>query len=316
MTRVLITGISGFTGTHLARHLLAKGVRVFGFARASTNLPLVLAENVSLHFDDIRNQAAIKELLTQAQPDIIYHLAGILKSTEVEKLYEINVLGTVALFEAIIELGIAPMVLVTSSSAVYGKGFGGKPITERFQLRPITYYAISKVAQEFVAYRYYSAYKLPVICTRAFNLIGPGQPSTLACSAFARQIALAEQTRKMDTIMTGDLSARRDFTDVRDVVRAYALLAQSGKPGLIYNVCSQKAVSIKQCLNMLLEMAHVSLETVVDPARLQAHDVPVQVGSAARLFNHTGWKPEITLQQSLADLLNDWRQKVKSEITG
>ena len=316
MTRVLITGIAGFVGTHLAHYLLSKGNQLFGFDLAASSLSPALAQRVRLYSGDICDQTALKQVLTEAQPDIVYHLAGVLKSTDAKKFYTVHVLGTVALFEAIIGLGITPKVLVASSSAVYGRGFGGKPITEQFKLRPITHYAVSKVAQETVAYRYWLAHQLPVVCTRTFNLIGPGQPPELACSAFARQIALAEHTEKADTVITGNLSAQRDFTDVRDAVRAYDLITTFGKPGLTYNVCSGGTVSIRQCLDMLLEMVHVSLKTTVDPGRLQPHDVPIQVGNAARLYDHTGWKPEITLQQSLADLLHYWRQEVRSQISG
>ncbi len=316
MTKVLITGIGGFTGAHLTQHLLANGEQVFGFDQPSSRLPSVLAKDVYLYSGDIRCQTILEKTLAEVQPDIIYHLAGILKSANVEKFYKINVLGTVALFEAIVRLKIAPKVLVTSSSAVYGKGFAGRPITEQFKLRPITHYGVSKISQEAVAFHYHLVYNIPVFCIRAFNLIGPGQPPTLACSVFAQQIALLEKMGQATPIMTGNVDTQRDFTDVRDVVRAYDLIAKFAKAGLTYNICSERAVSIKHCLARLLEMAHISLETKVDIARWQANDVPIQVGSAARLFNHVGWQPEITLEQSLTDLLNDWRQKIKSQTSG
>lgn len=312
MTRVLITGITGFTGIHLAHHLLLKGAQVFGFSRAITELPPALAEKVGLYSGDICDQATLEKVLVEAQPDIIYHLAGLLKSAKVEDFYQINVLGTVALFEAIIAVGQTPRVLVSSSSAVYGKGMAGRPITEQFQLRPITHYGVSKVAQEAVAQRYYLTHRLSVVRSRAFNLLGPGQPLTLACSAFARQIALAEQSGAGGEIVTGNLSARRDFTDVRDAVEAYELIAQHGKAGDVYNVCSQQAVSTQTCLEMLIRMACVPLKITLDPAQAQTNDVPLQIGSAAKLFQRTGWQAKIALQQSLADLLDDWRQKVKS----
>jgi len=309
----LITGIAGFTGIHLAQYALANGTQVAGFDHAPGGLPPALADKVSLYSGDIRNQAVLKRALAETRPDVIYHLAGITKSKDVEKFYEINVLGTVALFEAIVELGLTPKVLVASSSAVYGKGLGYRPITENFKLRPATHYAVSKVAQETIAYRYHLVYNIPIICTRAFNLIGPRQSPVLACSAFARQIALAERTKQIDTLVTGDLSPRRDFVDVRDAVRAYSLVVKSGKPGLAYNVCSQQAISIKQCLDLLLEMTSIPLKTIVAPTNLQVGDVPIQIGCAARLVKHTGWRPEITLEQSLADLLDYWRQQVKSQ---
>ncbi|MFN8455091.1 MAG: GDP-mannose 4,6-dehydratase [Anaerolineae bacterium] len=312
MTRILITGITGFTGVHLANHLLTQGAHVFGFSDATTELPPALTERVSLYSGDIRHQATLEKVLAEVQPDIIYHLAGLLKAAKVEDFYQINVLGTIALFEAIITVGLTSKVLITSSSAVYGKGVGSRPITEQFQLRPITHYGVSKVAQEAVAQRYYLTHRLPVVTTRAFNLLGPGQPPTLACSAFARQIALAEQSGAGGDIITGNLSAWRDFTDVRDAVQAYELIARQGKAGDVYNVCSQQAVSTQTCLEILICMACVPLKATLDPARAQANDVPLQIGSAAKLVKQTGWRAKITLQQSLADLLNDWRQKVRT----
>jgi GDP-4-dehydro-6-deoxy-D-mannose reductase len=312
MTRILITGITGFTGVHLANHLLARGAQVFGFSRTVTELPPALAERVGLYSGDLRDQATLEKVLIEVQPDIIYHLAGLLKAANVEDFYQINVLGTVALFEAIIAVGQTPKVLVSSSSAVYGKGVRGRPITEQFQFRPMTHYGVSKVAQEVVVQRYYLTHRLPVVRSRAFNLLGPGQPLTLACSAFARQIALAEQSGAGGEIVTGNLSARRDFTDVRDAVQAYEMIAQHGKAGDVYNVCSQQAISTQVCLEMLIRMACVPLKTTLGPVQTQANDVPLQIGSAAKLFQRTGWRAKITLQQSLADLLDDWRQKVKS----
>lgn len=309
MTKTLITGLSGFTGNHLAEYLITKGEQVFGFG-LSSELPL--PKPVTFHEGDIRDQATLKQIIQQIQPEVIYHLAGLIKATDPTKFYEINVLGTVALFEAIIESGLKPKVLVTSSSAVYGKGVGKKPITEQFQLRPVTHYAVSKVAQETVAHRYYLAHGLPVVCTRAFNLVGPAQPPTLVCSAFAHQIAKAEQSESNRQIVIGDLSNQRDFLDVRDAVQAYHLIANTGTAGQVYNVCSQKAVSIKHCLDILLGMAQVPVEVNFDPARLQASDVPVQIGSATKLHQHIGWQPTITLEQSLADLLNYWREELSN----
>lgn len=307
MTRVLITGISGFTGNHLALYLVNKGEQVFGFGHSSN---LLLPEQVVLCEGDIRDQATLRQIIKQIQPEIIYHLAGLIKAIDFTKFYEVNCLGTAALFEAIVELGVTPKILVTSSSSVYGKGQREEPISEQFKLQPITHYGVSKVAQEMVAYRYHLAHNLPVFFTRAFNLVGPALPSTLACSAFAKQIALAEQPGANRQIVIKNLSNQRDFLDVRDAVRAYDLIANNGTIGQVYNVCSQKAVSIKQCLDLLLDMAQLPIEVKLAPAHFQASDVPIQVGSAMKLSYHFGWQPTITLQQSLADLLDYWRAEI------
>jgi GDP-4-dehydro-6-deoxy-D-mannose reductase len=242
-------------------------------------------------------------------------LAGILKSQKPDNLYSVNVLRTMALFEEIMVSGLRPRVVVASSSAVYGAGMGAKPITELFQPQPVTHYAASKLAQEMVALRYFTAFGLPVICVRTFNLLGPGLSSDMAPSAFAKQIAQAEKIGKPAKIFTGDLSAQRDYVDVRDAVRAYALIAEHGKAGQIYNVCSGRAISMAEILQILLDQSKVPIEAVLDPIRKQKHDVPVQTGSAKKIQQLTGWKPEIGIKQSLIDLLNDWREKINLENT-
>lgn len=315
MAQIFVTGITGFVGTHLTHYLVSKGHKIFGLSHRTTKLPQTLAKGVHLYYGNILDQCLLEQILKEIQPDIIYHLAGILKATDINKFYLINVLGTIALFEAIIALNLTPKVLIASSSAVYGPGFSEQLITEQFPLQPITHYAISKIAQETVALRYYLTYQLPVVCVRTFNLIGPNQPAEFACSAFARQIAIAELTKKVDTLTTGNLSTKRDFTDIRDVVCAYDSIVISDKPDLIYNVCSAQATSIKQCLDILLTLAKVPLKTIIDPNKWQPNDVAIQIGSAVKIYNYTGWRPKITLQQSLEELLNYWRQQVKIELS-
>ena len=311
MAKILITGATGFVGRHLIDYLSVTEHQLFGFGRATSLVP-VRAKQIDYYFGDLCDQKMLEQILARVQPDIIFHLAGVLKSNDVQEFYRVNVQGTVALFEAVRAVGIAPKVLVTSSSAVYGPGEGEESITEQFKLRPLTHYAVSKAAQEMVALHYHLAYELNVFCTRTFNLIGPGQPLELACSAFAYQIALAELRREPATLATGNLSSRRDFVDVRDAVCAYDLLVYKGMPGEVYNVCHENAVSIQHSLDILMEMAEVSVTTCVNPARLQSNDVLIQTGSAAKLREQTGWKPVIRLRQSLADLLDDWRNKLRT----
>jgi GDP-4-dehydro-6-deoxy-D-mannose reductase len=217
------------------------------------------------------------------------------------------------MLDAVIESGLTPVVLIASSSAVYGSGLGRRPITEKFKPRPATHYGVSKLAQELAALHYFTSFDLPVLRVRTFNLLGPGLSPLLACSAFARQIAQAETNGKPSTIMTGNLSARRDFVDVRDAVRAYVSLAEKGEGGQAYNVASGQAVAIRKCLDFLREQARVTVDAQVDPARLQTDDIPVQAGSIKRLQVTTGWEPEISTEQSLLDTLDDWRRKLKME---
>jgi len=302
---VFITGISGFIGTYLAQYFLDQGEAVAGYDR-------VFPDNPEIHFyeGDIGNLAELKKALQDSMPRIVFHLAGILKASQFEAFEQINILGTKTLLDAIKDLSVRPVFLLASSSAIYGRGYGGRLITERFKPRPETPYAVSKLDAEQMARTYFKSYGIPVIIARVFNLIGPRQPPSLACSTFARQIALAEKSGPEGTVEAGNLEASRDYSDVRDVVRAYALLARLGRPGSVYNICSGKAVSTWECLDTLVKMARVPLKTEVYQNRYQTNDIPFQVGSAERLRRVTGWQPLVSFQQSLADLLEYWRKEV------
>ncbi|MEW6405279.1 MAG: GDP-mannose 4,6-dehydratase [Chloroflexota bacterium] len=302
MTRALITGISGFVGGHLRGELIREGWQVFGFD--------IRSSGEDVFTGDLADLAALSHAITESKPEMIFHLAGIIKSDETEAYYKSNLFGTLNLLDAIMGTELRPKVVLASSSAVYGLTKGSRPITERSNLRPVTEYAVSKAAQEMAALRYYYAFGLPVIIPRMFNLLGPCQAPDLACSAFARQIALAE-LRGQTEILTGHLDARRDLVDVRDAVRALALLGERGRPGQVYNICSGRAVAIRKCLNVMMSMSAVQLSARAEGKRFQKNDVPAQVGSYQKLHKATGWRPEISLKQSLADLLNDWRERVK-----
>ena len=306
MKRALITGKQGFVGRHLADHLIAAGWDVFGFGRRPDGI------NSRSFQGEITDRHALRIALEEARPDVIFHLAGRIKSDASELFYMVNLLGTVALFESVLAAGIRPVMVVASSSAVYGHR-SGKPISERVVLRPLTHYAVSKVAQEAAALRYYQSFCLPVMIVRMFNLLGPGQSADLACSAFARQIALAELNNE-NGIVTGNLSARRDFLDVRDAARAFELVAKKGKAGQVYNVCSGHAAAIRKCLSEMISMSPNQFTVELGAARFQKNDIPIQVGNSLKLNRATGWRPKISLRESLSDLLNDWRPRVKSEL--
>lgn len=306
MPRALITGIHGFVGSHLVGHLTSAGWDVFGFDLRAGSLKARFFQG------EMTDRDALKDTMDEVQPDVIFHLAGVIKSDSAELFYKVNLLGTVSLFDAVLDANIRPVVVVASSSAVYGHK-SGKPMTERMLLHPITHYAVSKVAQETAALRYYESFGLPVMIVRMFNLLGPNQPADLACSAFAHQIALAELNGDRE-VVTGNLSARRDFVDVRDAVRAFELVARKGKAGQVYNVCSGRAVAIQRCLSEMISMSPHQFKVVLDAARVQKNDVPIQIGNFHKLNRTTGWRPKISLRESLSDLLNGWRQRVKSEL--
>ncbi len=302
MKRTLITGISGFVGRHLREELIRAGWQVYGFDIRPAG------ENVFV--GDLSDRAALTHAVLDCQPDAVFHLAGIIKSADSEMYYKSNLFGTLNLLDAVMQMEKHPKVILASSSAVYGLTKSARPITERSTLRPVTEYAVSKAAQETAVLRYHYAFGLPVIFVRMFNLLGPGQSPDLACSAFARQIALAENSDQTE-IVTGNLDAKRDFVDVRDAVSAFAMLAEKGEAGQTYNVCSQRAVAIRQCLYEMMSKSKKQLSARVDAARVQKNDVPVQVGSYQKLHKITGWSPKISLKQSLFDLLDDWRERVK-----
>lgn len=302
MKSALITGISGFVGRHLREELLREGWRVFGFDLRPAG------ENVFV--GDLSDRAALTRAAADCQPDAVFHLAGMIKSQDPQAYYESNLFGTLNLLDALMQMEKRPKVILASSSAVYGLTKSPRPITERSPLRPVTEYAVSKAAQEAASLRYHYAFGLDVVVARMFNLLGPGQSPDLACSAFARQIALAEVSDQNE-IVTGNLDAKRDFVDVRDAARAFALLAEKSKAGQSYNICSGKAVTIQRCLSKMMSKSKKQLSARVDPARAQKNDIPMQVGSFEKLKKATGWNPRIALNQSLSDLLDDWRKRTR-----
>lgn len=307
MTHALITGSSGFVGSHLTRSLLAENHQVAGFD--------ILSANNLEHFfqGGLSDKKAIAHALNEFKPNVIFHLAGLIKSDEPQELYDSNVQATVTLLETVVESNLKPEIILASSSAVYGLTSGEKKIDEKSQIRPVTHYAVSKAAQELVVMRYFDAGLLPIKIIRIFNLLGAGQSPALACSSFARQIALAEKHGK-DEIVTGNLDALRDFVDVRDAVRAFEMIAEHGTAGEVYNVCSGKAVSLKQCLGEMMSQSQKQLSARVDAEKIQTNDIPIQVGSYQKIKKACGWSPQISLQESLIDLLNDWRERVKLDV--
>jgi GDP-4-dehydro-6-deoxy-D-mannose reductase len=300
--RALITGISGFVGSHLAEYLEGAGVKVFGIARA----PAASAAGV-VFAGDILDVASLHEAVKQSKPAQVFHCAGVLSGADAKVLYETNVIGTSNLFAALSAANIQPIVVISGSSAVYGRP-PSLPVTEDQPYAPLSDYAASKAAQEVVALSHFLSTGWPVIRVRAFNLIGPRLSTSLAASSLAKQVAAAERGRS-DPIRVGNLAARRDYTDVRDAVRAYAMLAERGKAGEIYNVCSGATHSTSEVLERLIEQTGKKLITESDQSLFKGSDVETQCGSFERIRLATGWQPVIPFEQSLRDLLDDWRSR-------
>lgn len=316
--RALVTGISGFAGSHLADRLLAGGdVEVHGVAHVGHDSPNLarLRDRVTLHAADLTSRAAARRALEAARPDWVFHLAARASVAgawrDPERTLVDNVTMQLHVLQALVELELGARVLVVGSSDEYGLVTAGElPITEDCPLRPVNPYAVSKVAQDYLGYQYHLGRGLDVVRVRPFNHIGPRQGTGFVVPDLASQVARIEAGLAPPVLRVGNLSARRDFTDVRDIVRAYRLALERGRPGCVYNIGSQRSWAIAEVLDALLGLARVSVRVEQDPARMRPSDVPEVVCDCRRFHRDTGWQPEYTVEASLADVLDDWRARV------
>jgi len=324
MKRVLITGVTGFAGSHLADHVLADhpGVEIFGTYRWRSRRENIehLGGKIRLVEADLGDMTALRQALEVSQPDAIFHLAAQsfvpTSWTAPAETFHVNATGQVHLFEAIRSLGLDPVVQIACSSEEYGLVLPDEtPITEQNPLRPLSPYAVSKVAQDFLGYQYFRSYGLRAIRTRGFNHEGPRRGEVFVMSNFARQIAAIEAGRQEPVIRVGNLDSVRDFTDVRDMVRAYWLAAEKGEPGEVYNIASGSGITIREMLDRLVAMSSVELRIETDPARMRPSDVEVLLGDSSKFREATGWEPRIPLERTLADTLAYWRAVFASRST-
>ncbi|MFQ5853122.1 MAG: GDP-mannose 4,6-dehydratase [Candidatus Binatia bacterium] len=316
--RALITGVSGFCGSHLAQLLLEKGFEVAGLVREETKLESAqdVLDRVRIFKGDVRRQDSIVTCLSRVQPHRVYHLAALTSENDsggcYKDLYETNVQGTINLLESVRALGIDPVIHIACSSAEYGLVTPDEcPITEQSAFRPLTHYAVSKVAQDMLGYQYSIRFGLKIVRTRAFNIVGPRQSDRFVCSTLARQVAEIEEGFIEPLIRVGNLTSRRDFVDVRDAVRGYWLVSEQGENGQVYNVCSGQAWSIRQVLDMLLRLTEVDIRVEHEAQRVRRHEIPIQIGDCSKLSQQTGWRPAIDLGKTLQDLLDFWRQRTR-----
>jgi GDP-4-dehydro-6-deoxy-D-mannose reductase len=318
--RILITGITGFAGSHLAEYVLAehRDAEIFGTMRwrSRTENLRDIEPRIELQECDLRDLSSVKALIERVRPERIFHLAAqsFVPSSwnaPAESLTT-NILGQLHVFEAVRAAGIDPWIQIACSSEEYGLVHPDElPIRETNPLRPLSPYAVSKVGQDYLGYQYFKSFGMKVVRTRGFNHDGPRRGDVFVSSNFAKQIAAIEKGRKPPVIHVGNLDARRDFTDVRDIVRGYWLaLDGSCEPGEAYNLCSGKDYSIREVLDKLIELAGVKVEIKEDPARLRPSDVPVLLGDASRFRNATGWAPRIPYEQTLQDMLDYWRAEI------
>lgn len=295
--RALVTGARGFVGSWLTAHLVESGDDVVAID----------------HEVDITDAEAVRVAMVEAAPDVVYHLAALTNVgrswTDPGEVLRVNAMGTLYVLEAARGCAHLPRVLVTSSAEVYGAvPPESLPVTEEAPLAPVTPYAAAKVAAEYLGVQAHLAYGLPVVRTRPFNHVGPGQSAAFVVSALAERIVDARR-RDATSIMVGNLTARRDLTDVRDVVRAYRLLAERGVPGEVYNVCSGRDISIAEVAARLQALAGTDLRLELDPSLARPVDVPVVRGDPTKLHEATGWAPTFSLDRTLLDVLNQWSDR-------
>lgn len=313
MKKALIIGAAGFVGKYLAENLQTH----YGFHVAVTKLPHEKLEilNTEVYDLNILNKEEIVTLLFKIRPDYIFHLAAQSSVGTSWKhpdiTIDINIKGSVYVMDAIRELYYKPKVLLIGSGEEYGHIKEDEiPITEDNMIRPGNIYAATKVCQNMIGSIYAKAYDMDIMMVRAFNHIGPTQAPMFVVADFCKQVAEIEKGLRPPIMYVGNLSARRDFTDVRDVVRAYALLIQNGVPGETYNVGSGHAISIREILDMIISLSDKEIKVEVDPNKLRPVDVAIIEADTTKLKAATGWEQTITLKQTIEETLNYWRERV------
>lgn len=315
--KALITGITGFVGSHLAEYLIKENVDVYGTSRWRSKTDNIdhLKDKITLQEADLLDAHSLYSIIDNVRPDFIFHLAAqsyvVTSWASPANTMETNLTGAVNLFEAVRKTGHDCTIQIACSSEEYGKVLPDEvPIKETNPLRPLSPYAVSKIAMDYLGYQYYESYGLKVVRTRGFNHTGPRRGDVFAESTFAKQIAEIEKKKREPVVMVGNLEAQRDYTDVRDMVRGYYLSVLKGQPGEVYNICSGKAWKIGKVLDYLLSLSKIKIKIQEDPARMRPSDVPILIGDNTKFVKQTGWKPIIPFEKTLEDLLNYWREKV------
>lgn len=315
--KALITGITGFAGSHLAELLLSEEVEVHGMQRwrsKSDNIEHI-KNKIHFHEADLLDAHSLYKVIGEVKPHYIFHLAAqsYVQSSwaSPSNTLEVNIIGSVHLFEAVRKCNLDIVIQIACSSEEYGKVLPTElPIRETNPLRPLSPYAVSKLAMDYLGYQYFQSYGVKIIRTRGFNHTGPRRGDVFAESTFAKQIAEIEKGIKEPIVYVGNLEARRDYTDVRDMVRAYYVSVQKCIPGEAYNISGGNVWKIGDVLKFLLSKSRVRIKVMKDKSRMRPSDVEVLVGDCAKFRKQTGWKPFIPFTTTMEDLLNYWRAKV------
>ncbi len=312
--KALITGITGFAGSHLAELLLSEGVEVYGIQRWRSKADNIshIKDKIKFEEADLLDAHSLYTVVDKIKPDYIFHLAAqsFVQSSWASptQTLEVNIIGSAHLFEAVRKTGLPIPIQIACSSEEYGKVLPDEvPIKETNPLRPLSPYAVSKLAMDYLGYQYVESYGMKIIRTRGFNHTGPRRGEVFAESSFAKQIAEIEKGKHEPVIRVGALDSIRDYTDVRDMVRAYYLAVQKCDPGVEYNICTGTGQKIEDVLNMLISFSTVKVKIEQDPTRMRPSDVKVLIGDNSKFVTKTGWKPTIPFEQTMKDLLEYWR---------
>jgi GDP-4-dehydro-6-deoxy-D-mannose reductase len=315
--KAFITGIAGFVGSYLAELLLSRGYEVYGLTRSRSKTEYIESIINKLHLADadVLDTHSLYATISHIKPDYIFHLAAqsFVPTSWVSPsvTLETNIVGSVNLFEAVRQVGIDPVIQIACSSEEYGLVHSDElPIKETNPLRPLSPYAVSKLAMDYLGYQYFQSYKIRIVRTRGFNHTGPRRGDTFAESNFAKQIALIEKGKQEPIIHVGNLEASRDYSDVRDMVKGYLAAVEKCDPGDVYNICSGTTVKIGDMLNILLSFTKTKVKIQPDQSRMRPSDVPVLLGDNSKFVAKTGWSPEIPFKKTMEDLLNYWRARV------
>jgi len=314
--RVLLTGITGFAGGHLAQHLTTQGDEIFGVARRSGEALPHLNQVTEFIQADLKNPAMVDTILARIKPEVIYHLAAqaFVPTAWANPwaTFENNIRPQLNILQAILKHNLKTRLLVVTSDQVYGLISPNQlPVNEQTPFRSNNPYGVSKITQDALALQYYLSHQVDVIRIRSFNHIGPRQSPFFVTANFAKQVAEIEADLAPSTMFVGNLEAKRDFTDVRDMAKAYGLLARYGDAGDVYNVGTGQAYSIQYILDILLTLTPYKIEVKQDSTRMRPSDVPLTYADNQKLKEKTGWQPTYTLKKSLEDVLNYWRSKTQ-----
>jgi GDP-4-dehydro-6-deoxy-D-mannose reductase len=315
--KAFITGIAGFVGSYLAEFLLSQKYEVYGLIRPRSKTDYIESIIHKLHLEDadILDTHSLYATISRIKPNYIFHLAAqsFVPTSWVSPsvTLETNIVGSANLFEAVRQVGIDPVIQIACSSEEYGLVHPDElPIKETNPLRPLSPYAVSKLAMDYLGYQYYQSYKIRIVRTRGFNHTGPRRGDTFAESNFAKQIAMIEKGKQEPVIHVGNLTASRDYSDVRDMVKGYVAAVEKCDPGDVYNICSGTTIKIGDVLNILLSFSKTKVTIRPDQSRMRPSDVPVLLGDNSKFVAKTGWKPEIPFKKTMEDLLNYWRARV------